>query len=262
MWPSKPTRNGWPLSRTLSPARSPSSAAERSLRFRLRSIGSSRHTNRPVATKLLAIAGQASDISTLERRSKSPRASSRISIVPSAMRISENDISVSAGLAVGLSARVSASATPDQFEPASGAKRTEIFGRSSQRSAASMRPNSSGSSRSRAVTRSAASARPPLPSSPRLTSAKLTVPQGNRETEASPRIIGSKPVTARISALIALRTSSAGMTSEIATSAATPAATSAARRIPRRLKPPATNTGVQPTMIRPPPTGRQRVGHS
>src|SRR5438876_648043 len=49
MWPSKPTRNGWPLNRTLSPARSPSSAAERSLRVRLRSIGSSRHTRPPAA---------------------------------------------------------------------------------------------------------------------------------------------------------------------------------------------------------------------
>ena len=100
---------------------------------------------------------------------------------------------------------------PDQFELRSALKMIAMVGRTSETSAISMRPVRNGKKRRRATTCSAVSAGAPVRLSPRLTSSKLTVPVGNSDTEALPRSTGSSPVTARISALTASRTASAGI---------------------------------------------------
>ena len=128
--------------------------------------------------------------------------------VPSSIRISEND-AVRPGL--GLRFRASVSICPDQFELRSALKMIAMVGRTSETSAISMRPVRNGKKRRRATTCSAVSAGAPVRLSPRLTSSNLTVPVGNSDTEAPPRSTGSRPVTARISALTASRTASAGI---------------------------------------------------
>ncbi len=89
---------------------------------------------------------------------------------------------------------------------------------------------------------SAVSAGAPVRLSPRLTSSKLTVPVGNSDTEASPRSTGSSPVTARISALTASRTASAGIRNGKITRAPIPATARARTANPRRLMPTAAVT--------------------
>ena len=69
----------------------------------------------PVAAKLLAIEGQASDSSTPSSVSVSSRAGSRIAMVPSLMRISENESTRSSWSASGCSARASVSTSGDQL---------------------------------------------------------------------------------------------------------------------------------------------------
>ena len=81
-----------------------------------------------------------------------------------------------------------------------------MVGRSSETSAISTRPISSGKNRSRAVSRSAVSAG--CFGSPSTTSAKLTLPLGNSETLALPRRIGSSPVAERMPLRTSARTAS------------------------------------------------------
>ena len=109
-------------------------------------------------------------------------------------------------------------------------------------SAASIRPSSSGSSRSFAVSRSATRAGLAR-SSPSVTSEKLTVALGNSETFTSPRVTGSSPVTAWIFAMTAWRTVSGGISAATPTSTAMPAADTAAMTRLNRMRPLAEGTG-------------------
>src|SRR5262249_13398968 len=169
-------------------------------------LGMSCHAKRPVAAKLGEIDGQASAISTFASVSTISYASSRRMIVPSAIRISENDAGRSGP---GLRFRASVSMWPDQFELWSALKMIAMVGRTSETSAISMRPAKKGKKCRRATTCSAVSAGAPVRLSPSITSSKLTAPLGNSDTEVPPRSTGSSPVTARISALTASRTTSA-----------------------------------------------------
>ena len=76
--------------------------------------------------------------------------------------------------AFGFWLRASASIRPDQLERPSGSRSTAMVGRSSDTSAISTCPSSSGKKRNRAVSRSAVSAG--LLASPSTTSPKLTLP--------------------------------------------------------------------------------------
>ena len=67
--PSKANFIGAPASRTFRPVRSPRRVAAKSPKVTPISIGSSRQIARPVAAKLLEIAGQASDMSMSVTRS-------------------------------------------------------------------------------------------------------------------------------------------------------------------------------------------------
>ena len=138
--------------------------------------------------------------------------------------------------------RASVSIWPDQFELWSALKMIAMVGRISETSAISMRPVRKGKKRKRATTCWAVSAGAPVRLSPRLTSSKLTVPVGNSDTEAPPRSTGSSPVTARISALTASRTASAGMRNGKITRAPMPAMARARTANPRRLMPTAAVT--------------------
>ena len=154
--------------------------------------------------------------------------------VPSSTRISEND-AVRPGL--GLRFCASVSICLDQFELRSALKMIAMVGRTSETSAISMRPVRNGKKRRRATTCSAVSAGTPVRLSPRLTSSKRTLPVGNSDTEAPPRSTGSRPVTARISALTASRTASAGTRNGKITRAPIPTAARATTANPRRLMP-------------------------
>ena len=129
---------------------------------------------------------------------------------------------------------------PDQFELRSGLNTMATVGRTSETSAISIRPVRNGKNRRRATTCLAVSAGAPVRLSPRLTSSKLTRPVGNRDTDAPPRSTGSSPVTARISALTASRTVSAGIRNGRIKTVPNPATSTAMTASPRRLMP----TGV------------------
>ena len=218
-------------------------AANRSPRLRLTSTGSLRQSTRPVAAKLLEIAGHASDISTSASVSAMPRRSSRTKMVPSATRISENDSLRSVRFASGFRLRERVSTSADQLERPWVSNVTAMRGRISATSAISMRPSSSGSSRSCTISRSADSAASPPCSSPSTTWPRITRAEGNSETVASPSSTGSSPVTARISACTVSRTWSAGMNRGTSASAPMPAAITAAIPTPSRFKPLAAITG-------------------
>ena len=117
-----------------------------------------------------------------------------------------------------------------------------MVGRTKETSAISMRPVRKGKKRRRATTFSAVSAGAPVRLSSRLTSLKLTVPVGNSETEAPPRSTGSSPVTARISALTASRTASAGIRNGRITRTQTPTMAKPRTTNARRLMPTAAVT--------------------
>src|SRR5262252_607886 len=153
-------------------------------------------------------------------------------MVPSAIRISENDAGRSGP---GLRVRASVSIWPDQFELWSALKMIAMVGRTSEMSAISMRPAKKGKKRKRAITCSAVSAGAPVRLSPRTTSSNLTAPDGNSDTEVPPRRTGSSPVTARISALTASRTASAGIRNGKITRAPIPTAAKAKMMKPTRL---------------------------
>ena len=121
--PSKANLTGAPVRRSFRPERSPASAAAKSVSVIEVSIGSSCHTKRPVAAKLLEIDGQASASSTLLNVSVMPRAASCSAMVPSLMRISVNDVASAGRLAFGPSARASVSIEAAQFERPSRSKR-------------------------------------------------------------------------------------------------------------------------------------------
>src|SRR5262249_36283802 len=87
----------------------------------------------------------------------------------------------------------------------------------------------------RAITCPAVSAGAPVRLSPRTTSSNLTAPDGNSDTEVPPRSTGSSPVTARISALTASRTASAGIRNGKITRAPIPTAAKAKMVKPTRL---------------------------
>jgi len=192
--PSKAAFIGLPVMRNFTPVRLPASAAAKSASVTVMSRGSLRQTKRPVAPKLLEIDGHASENATASNVSDSFLALLRTSTVPFLMRISEN---AAARCAFGFWLRASASIRPDQLERPSFSRSTAIVGRSSDTSAISTRPTSSGKKRKRAVSRSAVSAG--FLASPRTTSPKLTLPEGNSVTVVGPPRIGFKPVTARIS---------------------------------------------------------------
>src|ERR1043166_5948612 len=238
-WPSKAALNGAPLRRTLTPARAPVSAATRSAMVALASIVWLRHTKRPVAAKLRAIAGQASDICTPERFSSMPCISSRKMTAPSVMRISEMVVTRSAGVSV----RASFCERLDQLELPSAPMITATRACESERSEAPMRPNNSGTSRKRARSSSAASAGSLSLAPASTTSPRLTLPQGNSETVARPRTARSSPVAALISPLMAESTASRGMNSGPAITTTAMAASTPAIANPRRLKPAAVDKG-------------------
>jgi len=131
---------------------------------------------------------------------------------------------------------------PGEFELWSALKMIAMVGRTSETSAISMRPAKKGKKRRRATTCSAVSAGAPVRLSPSITSSKLTAPVGNSDTEVPPRSTGSSPVTARISALTASRTASAGIRNGKITRAPIPTAAKATMTNPRRLMPTAAVT--------------------
>ena len=114
-------------------------------------------------------------------------------------------------------------------------------GRVSAMSAGSILPIISGMIRRFDVSRSATRAGA-APGSSSATSEKLTIGFGNSDTVAAPRMVGSSPVTARISAMTDWRTVSAGISEAVATSAAMPAAKTAAMTRLSRMRPVAEDT--------------------
>ncbi len=167
------------------------------------STGSPCQTKRPVAPNVLEIDGQASDNCMSSSVPDSLRSGSRTVTVPPSILIS---VKAATCGAFGAWLRASASISPDQLERPFGSRLISMVGCSSDTSAISTCPSSSGKNRKRAVNRSAVSAG--LAASPSMTSAKLTLPRGNSVTAVSPRSVGLKPVTARISSIACARTAS------------------------------------------------------
>jgi hypothetical protein len=233
-WPSKASFSGAPVSRSLIPDGSPSSAATKSPMPRLASTCSPRQSKRPVAPKLRNMEGQASEPSILVIVSAISRASSRITRVPWSTRTSEKEAVRSE---LGRSAALNVLASDVQFDFRPGSRTMLTVGRTNVTSDTWIRPISSGKKRSRAVRRSAVSALLPAPSSPMVTSSRLTVPKGKNDTEAGPRTTGSSPATARISAFTASRAVSAETKNDMTVSSPAPMTSTAARANPRRLKP-------------------------
>ncbi len=140
--PSNAAFIGAPATRSFSPVRLPSRAAGKSAKVTLASTGSSRQTKWPVAPKLFEIDGQASEKSTLFSVSTVLVAWLRRIIVPLSMRISEKAATVRTSL--GFLLRASASISTDQLDFPSASMSTAMVGRSSETSATSTRPISSG----------------------------------------------------------------------------------------------------------------------
>ena len=213
--PSKANLTGAPVRRTFRPERSPASAAAKSASVIELSIGSSCQTKWPVAAKLFEIDGQASASSTLRKLSLMPRAASsqRDGAVVDA------DFGERGGVdrPVGLGAERTRQCI-DQARPVGMAVviEADVDARAHQRHVGDLDRGrrTAGRTASRAVSRSAASTG--LVSSPSVTLAKLTEPVGNSDTATSPRSTRSSPVTLRISALVASRTVSTGISSAIA----------------------------------------------
>ena len=201
--PSKAAFIGSPATRSFSPVRLPASAAAKSASVTVMSSGSSCQTKRPVAPKLLEIDGQASENATSSKVSFSLCAWSFSITVPPRMR-SRRRRGQAARSASGCAPAPRSGRTSSSGRSAPG--RSRWSGRTSETSAISTRPASSGKKRSRAVSRSAVSAG--RLASPSATSSKLTRPVGNSLTVVGPRRIGLRPVTARISLSACSRTAS------------------------------------------------------
>ncbi len=187
--PSKAAFIGLPATRSLSPVRLPASAAAKSASVTLMSSGSSCQTKRPVAPKLLEIDGQASESMT----------SSKVSFSFAPGVVQHHRAVADAHFGEGgdpLRVRLLAARQRiDQPGPV-GARRSapgrpRWSGRSSETSAISTRPTSSGKKRSRAVSRSAVSAG--RSASPSSTSSKLTLPVGNRRDRGGAAQRGVEP---------------------------------------------------------------------
>ena len=232
MVPSKAPLSELPASLSLTPVRPPASAAAKSPSVSEASTGSPCQMKRPVAPKLVEIDGQASENCTSSSVSASLRLGSRTTTVPLWMRISEK---AAVRCAFGFWLTASACIRPDQLERPSGPTSTMMVGWSSDTSAISTLPISSGKKRRRALSRSAVSAG--LPVGPSTTSAKLTRPEGNSDTLTRPRRVGFSPVTARISLNTCLRTVSAEIRALAATNTPPPTATTASSKNPRRFRP-------------------------
>ncbi len=252
MVPSKAPLSGPPLKRILRPEVWPDSARGKSAMLRLASTVSSCQEKWPVAAKLLAIEGQASESSTPSSVSVSSRAGSRIAMTPSLMRISENESTRWAWSASGCRARARVSTSGDQLVCPSAAISTAMCGLTSVMSEISMRPDNSGIRRKLAVNSSTATAGP-VADSPSTTSANVTVRAGNTDMEIGPRSTGSRPVIARISVLTASLTVSTGITCLAVATAAAPATTAIAIRRNIRFKrmDPIFTAGAQTAKARP-----------
>ncbi len=202
----------------------------------------------PVAAKLLAIEGQASDSSTASSVSVTPCAGSRMAMVPSLMRISENESNRSSCGASGRSARASVSTSGDQLVCPSAPTSTVMCGLISVMSPISMRPASSGIRRRLTIICSTATAGSFAAASPSTTSENDTMRAGNTDIETGPRRFGSSPVAAPISVLTASLMVSTGMACLATMRAAAPTAATIAMRERKRFTP------VDPILA----VGRQR----
>ena len=191
--PSKASLSGAPVSRSLTPERSPLSAARKSVSAqRARRPARSRQVSWPVAREAVGDRRPGKREFHVGERSIDPLASSRM-------------IDGAAGdadfrerrepLRLGCSARASASISRRPVRAAVGAKRPRWSAAPASRRRSRCGRQQGGKERSRTTSCSAASAGAPVRSSPRLTSSKRTLPVGNSETDTSPRSTGSSPVT-------------------------------------------------------------------
>ena len=161
----------------------------------LASTGSSCQTKWPVAAKLFEIDGHASEKSTslsvssdlLRLVAHSDACRCRCAF---RRRRRPARVAPASGCAPALRS------APDQLDCPSGSRSTAMVGRSSETSAISTRPISSGKNRSRAVSRSAVSAGSRWRRRA-STSAKLTLPFGKQRNGGRAAQHGSRPVTAR-----------------------------------------------------------------
>ena len=237
MAPSNAAFAGPALKRNFRPEFCPDSAAGKSDIAMFAATVSLCHLKWPVAAKLLAIDGQASENSTASSVSVTPWAESRMAMVPSAMRISENDSTRSSWRAFGCSARASVSTSGDQLVWPSAPTSMAMCGLISVMSPISMRPASSGIRRRLTIICSTATAGSFAAGSPSTTSENDTMRAGNTDIETGPRRFGSSPVAAPISAFTASLMVSTGMACRATISAAAPAAAAIAMRETKRFTP-------------------------